>query len=257
MHCFLGLLQPNRGQVTVLGHRPTLGHALFDDVIYLPEEPHYHPYLTVGEAVEYYARLYRRHLTGTDIADAITRVGLQDFRRLAIDKCSKGMKQKVGLAVCLLFKPRLLFMDEPTRGLDPIIVRDFRDYLVTANRAGTTVILNSHVLSEVEMVCNRVAIIQHGRVLAQDNISKLIRASDDLYEITLDPGCELPEYVAKVQRAADLSRGQVPAAQLGELVAYCQIRHIRLYECRLKRETLEDVYLRIVGTGTGHQEARP
>ena len=246
MHCFLGLLQPDAGEVRVLGRRPFPGSPMFNDVIYLPEEPHYHPYLSVYEAVQYYARLYRRSLTDGDVRGAIEQVGLGEFRDLRLGKCSKGMKQKVGLAVCVLFKPKLLFMDEPTRGLDPVMVREFRDYLLAASRQGTSILLNSHVLSEVEMVCNRVAIVQQGRVLAQDALAKLIRCSDDVYEVALEPMAETPALLAEVRYSPEQQTGIVRAGQLGELIRHLEGRQIRLIYCRARRETLEDVYLRVI-----------
>lgn len=246
MHCFLGLLQPDGGEVRVLDQRPFPGSPMFNDVIYLPEEPHYHPYLSVYEAVQYYARLYRRPFSDGEVRGAIEQVGLGEFSDLRLGKCSKGMKQKVGLAVCVLFRPRLLLLDEPTRGLDPVMVREFRDYLIAVNRQGTTVLLNSHVLSEVEMVCNRVAIVQHGCVLAQDALANLIRASDDVYEIALEPAAETPALLLEVRRSPEQQVGTVKAAQLGELNQYLDEHRIKLLSCRLRRESLEDVYLRVV-----------
>ena len=246
MHCFLGLLQPDGGEVSVLGQRPFPGSPMFNDVIYLPEEPQYHPYLSVYEAVQYYARLYRRPLTDGEVRGAIEQVGLGEFRDLRLGKCSKGMKQKVGLAVCVLLKPKLLFMDEPTRGLDPVMVREFRDYLLAANRQGTTILLNSHVLSEVEMVCNRVAIVQRGRVLAQDVLANLIRCSDDVYEVALEPMAETPALLAEVRYSPEQQTGTVRTAQLGDLIRHLEEHRIKLIYCRARRETLEDVYLRVV-----------
>jgi ABC-2 type transport system ATP-binding protein len=258
MHCCLGLLQPDGGEVRVLGERPVLGAPLFNDVIYLPEEPHYHLYLTVFEAVQYYARLYRRTLDDTHVRTAIASVGLGEFRDLRMAKCSKGMKQKVGLAVCQLFKPRLLFMDEPTRGLDPVMVRGFRDYLVSANRAGTTVVLNSHVLSEVELVCNRVAIVDHGRVLAQDALAKLIRTQQDTYDVALEGEADPPPFLTEAHRGAGMLTGTVSAAGLPDLMQFVQAGSLRLLHCRLRRETLEDVYLRVIrADGTGVAPAAP
>ncbi|MBI5378750.1 MAG: ABC transporter ATP-binding protein, partial [Nitrospirae bacterium] len=107
MYCFLGLIRPDAGQVTVSGQHVFPGSPLFQEVAYLPEEPHYHLYLTVEEAVGYYAALYGNGADRRQVDRAIERVGLTEFRDLKLSKCSKGMKQKVGIAQCLINQPRV------------------------------------------------------------------------------------------------------------------------------------------------------
>jgi len=181
MYCLLGLLRPTSGEVRVMGGTPAPGAAMFADIGYLPEEPHYHAYLTVGEAVSYYAALSGRPIAKSQIDVLLERLGLQEHRKLRISRCSKGMKQKVGIAQCVLHAPRLLFLDEPMRGLDPGAVHLFRDMLVELNRGGSTVIMNSHLLSEVELVATRVGILDKGRMLANDSVASL-RAEHDTLE---------------------------------------------------------------------------
>jgi len=246
MYCFLGLIQPNSGSVNVLGEKPELGNKIYNDIAYLPEEPHYHPYLRVEEAVWYYANLYRRKITFQEVINALNAVGLEEFRRLKISKCSKGMKQKVGIAACMLFRPRLLFLDEPTRGLDPSMVRQFRDYILKMNNLGTTVILNSHILSEVEMVCTRVAILDRGKVLADDKLSKLISVSEDEYEVVIEKTENIPEFITNTKVVSEKIIGIVKKTDLANFVNYCISNNIRIESCRISTETLEDVFLRIV-----------
>ncbi|PYV45723.1 MAG: multidrug ABC transporter ATP-binding protein, partial [Acidobacteria bacterium] len=191
LYCLLGLIRPNHGSVRVLGESPQPGSALFEGVAYVPEEPHYHLYLTVEEAVSYYGSLYRHEVSKMKVNEAIQRVGLTEFRDLKVSRCSKGMKQKVGIATCLLTTPRLVFLDEPTRGLDPVMTREFREMLLDLNRQGSTIFINSHILSEVESVCNRVAIMQRGRVLAQDEMTRLLRTDSDSYAVECDAAANL------------------------------------------------------------------
>ena len=139
MYSFLGLIKPEKGSIEVFGEAPEPGGEIFRRIAYLPEEPHYHLYLTVEEAVSFYASLYGGGITKGRIDEAIERVGLAEHRDLRLSKCSKGMKQKTGIAACLLNDPELVFLDEPTRGLDPIIVKEFRDILLEMNRGGTTI----------------------------------------------------------------------------------------------------------------------
>jgi ABC-type multidrug transport system ATPase subunit len=181
MYCMLGLLRPTSGDVRVMGSTPKPGAAMFADIGYLPEEPHYHAYLTVGEAVSYYSALSGRPVAKERIDTLLERLGLQEHRNLLISRCSKGMKQKVGIAQCVLHTPRLLFLDEPMRGLDPSAVHLFRDLLLELNRGGSTIVMNSHLLSEVELVASRVAIIAKGRLLANDSVAAL-RAQHDTLE---------------------------------------------------------------------------
>jgi ABC-2 type transport system ATP-binding protein len=129
MYCLLGLLKPTSGKVEVMGKIPNLGSPLYQTVAYLPEEPHYHLYRTVEEATRYYASLYGKRIPAKTINETLERLGLAQFKSLRLAKCSKGMKQKVGLAQCLIHETRLLFLDEPTRGLDPLAVREFREAL--------------------------------------------------------------------------------------------------------------------------------
>jgi ABC-2 type transport system ATP-binding protein len=168
MYCLLGLLRPTRGTVSLLGEPPEPGSHIYRFVSYLPEEPHYHDYLTVEEAVSYYGALYGAPVAKKLLDETLERLRLSEHRTLAIRKCSKGMKQKVGIAQCLVNEQaRVLFLDEPMRGLDPLTVRDFREILVERNRAGVTIVMNSHMLTEVELVANRAAIIDHGKVIAR------------------------------------------------------------------------------------------
>lgn len=108
----------------------------------MPEEPHYHLYLTVEEATRYYASLYGKHIPDKTIHDTLDRPGLAQFKHLPLAKCSKGMKQKVGISQCLIQETTLLFLDEPTRGLDPLVVREFRETLRDHHQRGATIVMN-------------------------------------------------------------------------------------------------------------------
>ncbi len=246
MYCFLGLIQPNAGAISVFGKRPSHGSGMFSDIAYLPEEPHYHLYLTVEEAVTYYARLRGNGVDRRRIRKAIERVGLAEFGDLRLSKCSKGMKQKAGIAQCLVSDPRLVFLDEPTRGLDPIAVKEFRDILIEMNRKGVTIVLNSHVLSEIEMICNRAAIMNRGRVVAQDEMNNLRGAGLDVYNAEFEPLEPLPDYVRIVLKTPTAVKAEIPAEKLEEFVRLVTGAGRRLYECSLKRRTLEDAFFKIL-----------
>jgi ABC-2 type transport system ATP-binding protein len=247
MYCFLGLMQPTSGLINVMGRHPGLGEPTNKFVAYLPEEPHYHLYLTVEEATRYYSSLYGRHVSKQAIDNVLERLGLARFKKLRLSKCSKGMKQKVGIAQCLLFETKLLFLDEPTRGLDPLIVREFRDALREIHQRGATIVMNSHVLSEIEMLANRVAIIDAGKVVLQDDLPNLLTVDRGLYEIAFEPNGALPEYLSSSERVGNLVRATIPKEKLYDFMEYTRTAGLNVHECSLKKHSLEDSFFNLVG----------
>lgn len=246
MYCFLGLLRPNSGKIEVMGKIPDLGSPLYEKVAYLPEEPHYHLYLTVEEATRYYASLYGKRVSAKTVNDVLERLGLAQFKSLPLGKCSKGMKQKVGIAQCLIHETRLLFLDEPTRGLDPLLVREFRDALRDIHRRGATIVMNSHVLSEIEMLANRVAIIDRGKVIVQDDLRNLLTADRHLYSVAFQANGTIPDYLLSVERLGDVIKGNLPKERLYDFMDFTRAAGIDVYDCSLKKTSLEDSFFEIV-----------
>jgi len=252
MYCFLGLMKPTSGKVEVMGRVPELGSPLNKGISYLPEEPHYHLYLTVEEATRYYASLYGKRVPDKAIHDALDRLGLAQFKTLPLSKCSKGMKQKVGIAQCLIHETQLLFLDEPTRGLDPLIVREFRETLREIHRRGATIVMNTHVLSEIEMLANRVAILDGGKVIAQDELHNFLTTDRDLYTVTFEANGSVPEYLGSVERSGALVMGSIPKDRLYDFMEFTRTSGLNLHECALKKTSLEDSFFKILkGSGLG------
>ena len=257
MYCFLGLLKPTSGKVEIMGKVPELGSSLYKDIAYLPEEPHYHLYLTVEEATRYYSSLSGKRVSNKAINDSLERLGLAQFKTLPLAKCSKGMKQKVGIAQCLIHEPKVLFLDEPTRGLDPLIVREFRETLREIHKRGATIVMNSHVLSEIEMLANRVAIIDRGKVVVQDELSNLLTLNQELYRIVFEGNGTVPEYLTAVERTGNLVRGLLPKARLSDFMEVVRTSGLLLLECSLKKTSLEESFFNLIGKETdnrGQQE---
>ena len=246
MYCMLGLLKPTSGKIEVMGRVPELGSELYRDVAYLPEEPHYHLYLTVEEATRYYASLYGRRVTPKRIDDTLERLGLGQFKSLPLSKCSKGMKQKVGIAQCLIHETRLLFLDEPTRGLDPLLVREFREALREIHQSGATIVMNSHVLSEIEMLANRVAILERGKVVAQDDLRSFLTVDKELYSVAFEANGTAPDYVTSVERTGNVMRADIPKNKLYDFMQYTKGSGLTLYECSLKKNSLEDSFFKLI-----------
>lgn len=249
MYCFLGLIRPTSGKVQVMGEIPALGSTLYQSLAYLPEEPHYHLYLTVEEATRYYASLYGKRIPAKTINEVLERLGLAQFKTLPLAKCSKGMKQKVGIAQCLIHETRLLFLDEPTRGLDPLIVREFREALREIHQRGATVVMNSHVLSEIEMLANRVAIIERGKVVAQDDLRNLLTLDHELYSVTFEANGVMPDYLTSVERLGTQVKACLPKERLYDFMDYARRSNLNVHDCSLKKISLEDSFFKIIKGG--------
>ena len=253
MYCLLGLLKPTSGRVEVMGRKPELGSSLYENIGYLPEEPHYHLYLTVEEATRYYISLYGKRMPAKTIDQVLERLGLGEFKNLPLSKCSKGMKQKVGIAQCLINEPKVLFLDEPTRGLDPLHVREFREALRELHQRGATIVMNSHVLSEIEMLANRVAIMDHGKVVVQDELRNLLTIDRELYNVTFEANGPVPDYVGSAERLGAVVKGIIPKERLYDLMDYARGSGLQVHECSLRKVSLEDSFFQLIRGGTQAQ----
>ncbi len=186
----LGLLHPTSGHLRVLGRSPRDVKAKAR-VGYLAEESYLYPYLTSEETLHFFGRLF--DLSAAErkqrIEELLEMIGLQHARRRVVGEFSKGMARRIGLAQALINDPDLVILDEPTSGLDPLGCRQVKDLIRALARRGKTVLLSSHLLADVEDVCDRIAILYNGRVQAMGSIHELLEQRDR-YRVTL-PG-ELP-----------------------------------------------------------------
>src|SRR5512133_1754880 len=171
----LGLVKPTAGTASLLG-RPIKDRCAREKTGFLPEHFRFHDWLSAGEFLTLHGNLYGipHSVLEKRSAELLELVGLTDFRDKQLRTFSKGMLQRIGLAQALLNKPELVFLDEPTSGLDPVGRRLVRDIIRQLRQEGTTVFLNSHLLSEVEITCDRVAFIKHGEVLHINQVSALM-----------------------------------------------------------------------------------
>ncbi|UCE59297.1 MAG: ABC transporter ATP-binding protein [Phycisphaerales bacterium] len=179
------VVKPTHALGTILG-RP-LGHrGKLRTTGYLPEDHCFPPYLTGFQLLDYYAALAKvpRARRKENAKRLLDRMWLTQWANVRIDKYSKGMLQRLGIAQALMNDPELVILDEPTDGLDPVGRRDVRELLLELRNRGTTIFLNSHLLSELEMVCDRVAILVNGLVARQGTLSELTEHTLD-YRITL------------------------------------------------------------------------
>jgi len=180
----LGLLYPTKGHIEVFGHSPR--HVATKSRIgYLPEESYLYRYLDSRETLDFFGNLFRLPRSDREnrAEQLLDMVGLSQTRTRAVGEFSKGMQRRIGLAQALINDPDLVILDEPTSGLDPIGCREVKDLIVALARRGKTVILSSHLLADVEDVCDRVVIYYGGKVQAMGTLKDLL-ATPDAIQIT-------------------------------------------------------------------------
>jgi ABC-2 type transport system ATP-binding protein len=229
-----GLVRPSAGVAEVAG-APAGSATAREQIGYLAELFRFPGWLTADELLELHQRLAGSAGGDSERAELLELVGLADARQTKIDGMSKGMQQRLGIAQALVGAPRLLMLDEPTSALDPVGRRIVRDLLLELKRRGVAVLLNSHLLSEVERVCDRVAILNGGRIVARGSPAQLSRAGG--VEIEVNGGVRsFPEAVR--EDVPDLVAGLVAAGE-------------RVYGVRVLSSTLEDAYLEAVGADGG------
>ena len=169
----LGLVRPDAGEVLLLG-RPAHDPRSRARVGYLPELFRYQPWLTPTEVLTLHVRLAGADVPQDEQHDALALVGLADRADDRVGGFSKGMQQRLGLAVALVARPELVVLDEPTSALDPVGRADVRDIVLSLKDRGVAVLLNSHLIGEVERVCDRVVILDRGRVAASGSLAELL-----------------------------------------------------------------------------------
>jgi ABC-2 type transport system ATP-binding protein len=205
----LGLLNPTKGHIEVFGHSPR--HVQTKSRIgYLPEESYLYRYLNSRETLDFFGNLF--HLSKSErenrTEQLLEMVGLGKTQTRAVGEFSKGMQRRIGLAQALINDPDLVILDEPTAGLDPIGCREVKDLIVALARRGKTVILSSHLLSDVEDVCDRVVIYYGGKIQAAGTLKELLAEPDTLRITTPVLPRETLERVLEIIRK-DVSTGEV------------------------------------------------
>lgn len=180
----LGLIRPTSGKASVLGAPPedTRSRARIG---YLPENPYFYTYLTGREFVEFCGGLFG--LSGKALRNRATelldRVGMAHAENTQLRKYSKGMLQRVGVAQALVNDPEIVFLDEPMSGLDPVGRRELRDIILDLKREGKTIFFNSHILSDVEALCDRVGILHAGKLVAYGSVRELTASGGNLEDV--------------------------------------------------------------------------
>ena len=249
----LGLTRPTSGSARVLG-APIGDRAARGGVGFLPEHFRFQEWLTGREFLSFHGRLHgmRGGRLDARIDELLERVDLTDAADRKLHGYSKGMLQRVGLAQALLNEPALVFLDEPTSGLDPIGRRLVRDCIADLRRAGTCVFLNSHLLGEVELTCDRVAFVKRGRVVREMTLGE----DETGVEVDLRVGRATPDLFAGLARFGRVTTSSDEAvtihvaaeSSLPEIARYVVESGAELYRLAARRRSLEELFLEVIGT---------
>ncbi|HEX2992967.1 MAG TPA: ABC transporter ATP-binding protein [Anaerolineales bacterium] len=253
----LGLVAPTSGKAALLG-APIGDRATLARVGFLPEHFRFQDWLTAGEFLWLHGELLgmERQALKTRRDELLERVGLAPFRNKQLRTFSKGMLQRIGLAQALLNHPALVFLDEPTSGLDPVGRRLVRDVIHELRNEGTCVFLNSHLLSEIEVTCDRVAFIRHGEVVRTLELASLngnqsvvtIRASG----LTPTMVSEMARWGRDIQANGEqLTLTVHNEASIPEINRYLVAQGASVFAISPSRLSLEDIFIETVGKDGG------
>ena len=221
----LGLLRPSAGRIAILGKRPR-DVATKRLIGYLPEESYLYRFLSGRETLDYYGRLFGldRRARRDRIDMLLDMVGLEAVQHRPVGEYSKGMQRRIGLAQSLINDPQLLILDEPTSGMDPVGARQIKDLIATLARRGKTVLLCSHLLSDVEDLCDRVAIMYGGKIRSAGTCDELLEQ----------------------RHATVFEAGEMPDAVVAEVRQLLDRHHIPLTKVEHPRRSLESLFLEVV-----------
>src|SRR5215467_12184879 len=210
------LIFPTSGSARILG-KSISDIEMHRDIGYLPEQPYFYDYLTAAELLDYFARIH--DMTAADRTECIHRmlkkVGLETAGKIQLRKYSKGMLQRVGMAQAILHDPKLVILDEPMSGLDPVGRREVRDIILELKRDGKTVMFSTHILSDAEMLCDRVWVIVGGNLRGIGAPEQLVDMKTQAMEILFElAGQSTSPLFAKATRTGDRYRLQVSEQEL-------------------------------------------
>jgi len=259
----LGILYPTSGECKLFGETfnsnsifapESAKSRLKASIGYLPEGPYFPEFLTGKEVLAFYGRLYGlrgKHLSGR-IGETLELVGMEYAADRLVQHYSKGMRQRIGLAQALLSDPKLLVMDEPTVGLDPIARREIRDLMLNLRNLGKTLFICSHELSEIEMICDRIGIISDGKMIKYGKLIDLIlkdrEVEIDVAELAEEPSKKLESMKCSIEKGeSGLTTVRLPAeTPTYDVLDVLKAASTDIIEMRPKKESLESLFVRTV-----------
>jgi ABC-2 type transport system ATP-binding protein len=243
----MGLVFPTAGTARILGKEWT-DPEVKAQIGFLPEQPYFYDYLTAHELLDYYGQL--SGVPGKDrkvrVDEVLQHVGLTDIQGIQLRKFSKGMLQRVGIAQAILHQPKLVFFDEPMSGLDPLGRREVRDLMLQLQEEGTTVFFSTHILSDAETLCDRVAIIHKGELRGVGAVEELTKSVQGKIEIVWQ-GTQIPASMkalgAECHVTGETVRAVLPESQQDAAIDALRRERLRLIAITPLRTSLESYFV--------------
>jgi ABC-2 type transport system ATP-binding protein len=244
----MGLIFPTEGDARILG-KPISDVEMHRDIGYLPEQPYFYDYLTAAEVLDYFARFH--DLSAADrkerVQKMLKKVGLETAGKIQLRKYSKGMLQRVGLAQAILHDPKVVILDEPMSGLDPVGRREVRDIILELKRDGKTVMFSTHILSDAEMLCDRVGVIVGGKLRGTGAPGQLVEMKTQGMEVLFElPGTSNSPLVAKATRTGERYRLEVTEEELYAAIDQLRAAGARILAVSQVKATLEEFFMNLV-----------
>jgi ABC-2 type transport system ATP-binding protein len=247
----LSITFPTSGTAAIL-NEDISNYKIKKKIGYLPENHKYPPYLKGGEVLKYFGRLSGINGLELDkrIDELLELVKLSQWKKVKVKAYSKGMMQRLGLAQALINDPELIFLDEPTDGVDPIGRKEIRDILIDLKNKSKTIFLNSHLLSEVELITDRVGILNKGKLLREGTVKELTEKKEE-YKISIDGDLSIPEEQLNGIAFIKLSNGTysvkvADSVELNWLIDTLRNSNVILKEITPMKNTLEDMFISLI-----------
>src|SRR5271168_4116727 len=247
----MGLTFPTSGAASVRG-RPIGDVRMHSEIGYLPEQPYFYDYLTARELLDYYARFwnYSAPERRDRVARFLERVGLSSAGNVQLRKFSKGMLQRVGIAQAILHDPQVLFLDEPMSGLDPVGRREVRDIILDLKKQGRTIFFSTHILSDAEMLCDRVGVLVEGKLRGVGSpgeiVSMEVQGMEVFFELPREQTLP-PNILARAKNIGNRYRIEVAEEELYPMMEQLRGCQARILSVAPLRPSLEDYFFNLVG----------
>ena len=243
------LIFPSSGTARILG-KSIEDVSMHQDIGYLPEQPYFYDYLTATELLEYFARFHK--LSETDrherVQKMLKKVGLETAKKIQLRKYSKGMLQRVGLAQAILHDPQVVVLDEPMSGLDPLGRREVRDIILELKKEGRTVLFSTHILSDAEMLCDRVGVIVDGKLRGVGTPGEMVGMESQGMEVFFElhgSGKAFP-LLSRATNTGERYRVEVAEAELYAALDELKSAGARILSVTQLKPTLEEFFMNLV-----------
>ena len=247
----MGIIFPTAGSAQILG-KPVSDVSMHRDIGYLPEQPYFYDYLTAAEVLDYFARFHGFSAAERKerVQKMLRKVGLETAGKIQLRKFSKGMLQRVGLAQAIVHDPKLLILDEPMSGLDPVGRREVRDIILELKNAGKTILFSTHILSDAETLCDRVGVIAGGQLRGVGAPGSIVGVKslgmEIIFELT-GSGAQFEKVRAKATKSGANYRMSAGDADLYAALEELRGAGAKIISVTQIKPTLEDFFMELVG----------